>query len=958
MSATAALMIGVTLAGGLWPFADRAPVADRQTIGNLKATTLDVRTGLPPVDSTALAMDEYRRFLALDSGPAGMRAEAMRRLADLNLDKATELESAAEVAGAGARHFDEAIDLYTRLLEMRDAETALAGEERSAVVYQLARALEGAGRNDESLAMLDRLVLEAPTAVHGDEAQFRRGETLSVRQQYAGAEQAYAAVLASGEASPFYEQSLYKYGWALFKQSRYEEALAAFARLIDRRLASGQENNQPSSQKDNQISSTDYSLDQQIDAMSRPERELLDDTLRVVSISLSWLEGADSIPPVLAPWGEPAWTWLLYASLGDLYLDKERFQDAAESYAAFVARDPVNVQAPNLLQAAIDAYTRGKFPDLVLEAKQEYVTTYGFDAPFWQGRSAGDYPQLVAQLKQHLADLAQHDHALAQASKLPADYDRAAGWYRLSLAYFPDDPQSAERSFLLGELLFEARRFDAARDAYLRAAYDYGRQEKSPEAGYAALLASAEYEKQLSGEEQAVWHNGHIEQALRFAADFPAHAQAGAVLTNVAEQLYASQQPERAAAVAGLVVTMQPPVSAALERVAWTVMGHAQFDLANYAEAESAYVRLRGFAAGAEAGREVESRIAASIYRQAELAQAAGDVDAAVASFLRIDAAAPDADIRPVALFDAATLLLTSGRWGESVQLLQRFRSEFPEHRFNGEVTTKLALALREDQRSAEAAAEYERIAASEIESPDVQRSALWQAAELYAAAEQYAGEVRVYTALVTRFPAPPGEALEARLKLADLAAADGDWATRKHWLEAIVKTDHDMGAERSDRSRFLAATSTIELARPLRDAFNAVALTAPLDKSLKLKKSRMEQALQAYGQAAEYGVAEVSTAATFETADLYYQLSRDLLASERPKDLDADEAEQYDVLLEEQAFPFEEKAIDLYRVNAERVGDGVYDEWVRASYARLAVMVPARWSRTERSEDVITWID
>jgi tetratricopeptide (TPR) repeat protein len=949
MSATAALMIGVTLAGGLWPFADKAPVVDRQTISSLKAQPLEVRTGLPPVDSTALAMNEYRRFLALGTGPAGMRAEAMRRLADLNLDKATELESSADVAGAGASHFDEAISLYQQLLEMRDAETTLAGEERSAVIYQLARALEGAGRGDESLVMLDRLVAEAPSAVHGDEAQFRRGETYSIRQNYAGAEQAYAAVLASGPASAFHEQSLYKYGWALFKQSRYEEALTAFARLMDRRLGTGEGGPDRSAGR---------SPGQQIQAMSRPERELLDDTLRVVSISLSYLDGADSIPPVLEPWGDPAWTYLLYHSLGDLYLDKERFQDAAESYAAFVDRDPVNVQAPNLLQAAIDAYMRGKFPDLVLEAKQEYVSTYGFDAPFWQGRAAADYPQLVAQLKQHLGDLAQHDHALAQRSKLQPDYERAAGWYRLSLAYFPDDPQSAERSFLLGELLFEAKRFDVARDAYLHAAYDYGQQEKSAEAGYAALLASTEHEKRLSGEAQADWHNGHMEQALRFAADFPAHPQAGAVLTNVAEQLYAGQQPERAVQVAGLVVSMQPPVTPELERVAWTVMGHAQFDLAHYAEAESAYVRLRGLAADPAAGREVESRIAASIYRQAELAQAGGDVDAAVADFLRIETAAPDAGIRPSALFDAATLLLTSERWDESVDLLQRFRRDFPEHRFNSDVTAKLALALRQGGRSAEAAAEYERIADSDDESAELQRSALWQAAELYAAAGQQAGEARVYTALVTRFPVPAGEALEARLKLADLAAADGDWQARKRWLEAIVKADREMGAERSDRSRFLAASSAIELARPLRDAFNAVALTAPLDRSLKLKKSRMEQALQAYGQAADYGVAQVTTAATFETADLYYQLSRDLLASERPKDLDAEESGQYDVLLEEQAFPFEEKAIDLYRVNAERAGDGVYDEWVRASYARLAVMVPARWARAERSEDVITTID
>ena len=43
-------------------------------------------------------------------------------------------------------------------------------------------------------ALLDRLVAESPSAVHGDEAQFRRGETWSIRQNYAGAEQATLAL--------------------------------------------------------------------------------------------------------------------------------------------------------------------------------------------------------------------------------------------------------------------------------------------------------------------------------------------------------------------------------------------------------------------------------------------------------------------------------------------------------------------------------------------------------------------------------------------------------------------------------------------------------------------------------------------------------------------------------------------------------------------------------------------
>jgi len=949
MMPTAALCLGIALAGGLWPFggkddAAQAPAASGETIRTLKSREIQVNAEAPAVDSAAQAMDQYRRFLALQTGSTDMRAEALRRLADLNLDEGVNAESAGEEAGAGAAYFAEAVTLYTELLSLHRASGASQKGDDAEVLYQLSRAQEGAGKGDDSLGTLDTLVANYPVEKHQDESEFRRGETYFVRKNFAAAQEAYAAVLAEGESSAFYEQSLYKHGWALFKQGRNEDALASFLQLLGRKLGPG--GAQPAAL---------------LEGMSRPDRELLDDTLRVSSITYSYLDGAASIPASLAGATEPAWTYLLYSSLGDLYLDKERFRDAAETYEAFVAHDPVNDQAPRLQQAAIEAYTRGKFPSLVLEAKRQYVETYGLDAPFWAARQPAEYTTVVVALKTHLSDLAAYDHSQAQVSKLPADYERAAGWYRRFLVYFPADPESAERSFLLGELLFESRNFAEARDAYLRSAYDYGSHPHAAEAGYAALLASREHEKQLSGEALTVWHNQHMDYALKFAATYPAHPQAGAVLANVAEELFAAGQLERAVQVAGLVVTLQPQATPELERVAWTVLAHAQFDLGRFADAENSYVRLQGYNLAPEQRKDVEGRVAASIYRQAESAQASGDIDAAVANFLRIAEAAPNADIRPAALFDAATLLLTNQRWDQSVDLLQRFRFEFPGHKFNNDVTAKLAVALKEDGRAAEAAGEYERIAATDASiagGAEVQRAALWQAAELYASASQPANEARLYELIVSRFPAPPAEALEARHKLAGLAAEGGDWNTRKHWLESIVAADAAAGAGRTDRSRFLAASAAIELARPMRDAFLEVALKAPLKQTLILKKTRMEQALKAYSAAADYGVAQVTTAATFETAELYYQLSRDLLASERPRDLAAEEQEQYGLLLEEQAFPFEEKAIELFRVNAERVADGVYDEWVRASFARLSVMAPARYARTERSEDVAAWMD
>lgn len=937
MTPLVALTVSVTLGASLWPFGARqADAPDRATIGRLPERELAL-DHQPAAGSAELAMHHYREFLALSEGRPELRAEALRRLGDLNLDAGIEAQTAGTRADDGAALFAEAVTLYTELLDHHPGQADV-----DRILYQLARAHDGAGDPGQSLAVLDRLVAGFPASVHLDEAQFRRGERLFVLQDYPAAERAYAAVLAVGESSPFFEQSLYKLGWSRFKLGQHEEGQAPFLDLLDRRLAG----------------TTPAAVARELAAMSRPEQELVTDTLRVLSITFSYLEGPGTIDQALAARVDTPYGWLLYQSLGELYLEQERFRDAAEAFDAFASREPVHPQAPLMQQAVIDAYIAGRFPSLVLEAKQDYVTRYGLDTPFWQVHAAADHPLVLDQLRGHLGDLAEHDHSLAQQSHDAADYERAAGWYRRFLAWFPQDEAAPGRSFLLGELLFEAGRHAEATAAYLASAYDYGAHPQAAEAGYAALLAAREHEAQLEGAERAAWHAGYTEHALRFATTFSEHPEAVPVLTTVAEDLFASRQLERALEVAGLVVTHQPPAPPGLERVAWTVIAHSQFDRERYAEAEQAYLRLRQLPLEDGLRGEVDTRIAASIYRQAEQARDRAEVDAAVGHFLRLGDSVPGAEIRPNALYDAAALLSVSERYGESAALLRRFRAEFPQHALAGEVTRNLAVALESDGQHAAAADEFERIADSVEATADTRRAALWQAAGLHQRAGQPARERAAYRQIVERFPQPATEALEARQKLVELAAAAGDDTDRLRWLESIVIADRELGAARTERSRSLAALAALELAHPRRDDFRAISLTLPLDQSLKAKRSRMELALSAYGQAADYGVAEVVTAATHEIAELYYRLSQDLLASERPRDLDEEALEQYELLLEEQVFPFEEQAIDLYLVNTARAAEGVFDRWVQASFARLASLSPARYARTERREHVVLTVD
>ena len=140
----------------------------------------------------------------------------------------------------------------------------------------------------------------------------------------AEAERAYAEVIRRGPQSTFFEQSLYKHGWSLFKLARSDESLGSFGQLLDRKLIDPKDPNKV--------------VDMQ--TLTRPERELLEDTLRVMSITFSYLDGAQSVDEFVARRGSPRYSHLLYSSLGDLYITKERYQDAAQTYEAFVKRDP------------------------------------------------------------------------------------------------------------------------------------------------------------------------------------------------------------------------------------------------------------------------------------------------------------------------------------------------------------------------------------------------------------------------------------------------------------------------------------------------------------------------------------------------------------------------------------------------------------------------------------------
>jgi TolA-binding protein len=845
----------------------------------------------------------------------------------------------APVAGAGdlertgAR---EAIALYQKLFDDYPDY-----ERNDLVLYQMSRAYEELGETKEAMDVMDRIVHEYPRSRYFDEVQFRRAEYFFMRKRYREAEDPYTSIVDMGAGFPFYELALYKLGWTFYKQELYEDALDHFIALMDHKVSMG------------------YDFEQTEDEQ---ERKRTDDTFRVISLSFSNLGGADSAVEYFSRSGKRNYEDSIYSNLGEFYFDKRRYADAAAVYNAFVDRNPFHKVSPNFHMRVIEIQAAGGFPSLVLDSKKTFATTYGLQAEYWKFFSPGERPDVLGFLKTNLSDLADHYHACyqdpKQAEDKAANFEEALRWYREFLTSFPTDPESPVINYQLANLLLENRSFGEAAVEFEKTAYDYPAHDKSSQAGFAAVAAAREQLAGAAPEDADAVKREVVRSSLRFADTFPEHEKAAIVLGAAADDLYGLKEYERAGAAATKLIEAFPGADAAVVREAWLVIGHSSYELSGYSEAEVAYLNVLSSLPPDDTTREaLMNNLAASIYKQGEQANAAREYRAAADNFLRVARMAPTSKIRPTAEYDAAAALIQLKNWEAAALVLIGFRTSFPDNPLQPEVTKKIAYVYKENNQLSLAADEYERIE-RESKDDEIRRDALLVAAELHETDNNSARALGAYRRYVDCFPQPVELNLETRTKIAEILKAQNDRTSYLEELEKIVSVDASAGSTRTPRTRNLAAQAALVLAEREYDAFAAVDLVQPFEVNLRKKRELMKTATQKFNQLVDYEIGEITAAATFYLAEIYAHFSKALTASERPEGLSPAEREQYELAIEEQAYPFEEKAIQIHESNLKLISRGVYNAWIEKSLQILAKSVPARYDKPEEASGIISSVD
>ncbi|HEY8940912.1 MAG TPA: tetratricopeptide repeat protein [Cellvibrio sp.] len=866
------------------------------------------------------AYDNYLRTAG--SEEKGRRA-AMGRLAELEMKKLKELEDSQDASQQGVADaaqiasLQNTIDLFNKALEeYPDA------KDNDQILYKLAQNYDKLGRDEESLAVLRRLTEQFPQSVHYPEAQFRIGEYAFITDDYLSAETAYSEVIFAGEAHPLYEQALMKRGWSRYKQGLNPEAIEDFTQAIKQRKFGNEANLADKDKSD----FNEYFRALALAAKNLPDLALLNDFFN-------------------EPEQQP-YIYQTYLMISNLQVMEKRYALANQVMNQFITTYPDATEVPDALLQTITILRISEQVEQYTVAMESFYQSYNLDSPFWNSRKAtASYQHVKDSMRDNILLVADAQQNAYRRTKQASNLAQAEKWYKRYLSHYSVHARQDKVYIAYGELL--AARGDNAQalELFEKAAYD-GEILLDKEAAYATIdLTDKLYRAEPNNKK---WLEKHLAYSAQSARLYSTEDRYQKVSLHAVELAYKNQRYDD---VLSLTNTLNSNLSKSTQIEASYIKALALLKLNRALDAENILTELAKQATTTEARTKFQEAQALAIYQQGKDELTAQNNDKAIAQYVRIAQQLPKASIAADALYEAINLSITNQLWPTAAATIELFQKLYAGHPNYKDATRQLSNVYLKLGQSDRAALVFEKISAQDSDK-SVQMAALWQAAELYETKDKLDDAIRTYVSYANTYTSPYPQYMESMNKLVELYGKKRDNNSVESWREKILSTDKKTIANyKTDRTNFIAAQAALALANAKQAKFAGVQLREPLTQRLREKKQFMQEAINLYGEASSYRVATITTESAYAIGDIYQHFSKALLTSERPANLSPDELEQYDILLEDQAFPFEEKAIEFHEINIARSADGTESKWIKESFNALKTLFPSRYARAGKAD-------
>lgn len=875
----------------------------------------------------------YADYLKYATKEDTSRLAAINRLAQLEFELNEKLLKEKE-KNSKKEEFDETyanqrLDTTIELLStsVRDYPKA-KGNDR--ILYQLAKAYDQKGDYNHSEKILKKLVTQFPKSQHYIESQFRLGEIAFSRRKYADAEFAYTDIIGAKKDPVFYEKALFKRGWARFKQEYYLEAV------------------------DDYLAAVTYHDFKEYADLNQTETDQFKEYFRAIGLSFSYLGGAEPLNDYFKENSKFKYIFYTYSHVSDIYLKEKRYSDAVDTLNYYIKKYPDSKNIPDSHIKIIDIWKNSGFTKKASDAIETFYTKYNPQSKYWLSKNTDSkiYKKTSNALKGYIMTVASYYHGEYRKDHKHNSFNMAQTWYKRYLKHYSTHARKDKIYSQYAELLSDNRQYKLALANYELAAYDGDIILDKPSA-YATIVLTKKlyYSKDKSVNKQQIL-NKHINYSLLYSQLYSSDKNTGTIIVHASELAYRSKQYAKAIEIASLI---SDTYNKNIVFKSSLIKAHSYFALGKFSSAEDAYNEAaNNKTLNKKEKREIHDRIALSIYKQGTNEKNKGNVELALHHYLRIVNIAPASSIAATGLYDGIALAMKNSLWTISIDNIKKFQSYYPKHKYSQDLTKKLSVAYLKSDQGIKAAREFEKISGFGT-NRDVAIAALWQASELYEEKNDYTSALKSYEKYVNKYKTPYPQYLEAMNKLVELNKKQKNYKNSVKWQYRIIKADKNTSKKlKTDRTMFIASAASLNLANSRRKSFDRYKLVAPLKRNLRLKKAAMQKAVKLFGRASVYGIPQMSTEATFAIADIYNDFSKALLVSERPKHLNKDELEQYEILLEDKAFPFEEKAIEFHEINMAHTKEGIYNDWIKKSYEQLKILFPVRYQRKAKLDGYI----
>ncbi len=866
------------------------------------------------------AYDNYLRTASSDE--KGRRA-AMGRLAELEMEKLKALENRQTGTQQGTTDAEQiaslqkTIDLFNKALEeYPDA------KDNDQTLYKLAQNYDKLGRVEESLDALRRLTEQYPQSIHYPEAQFRIGEYAFITEDFLSAETAYSEVIFSGGAHPLYEQALMKRGWSRYKQGLHAEAIEDFTLAIKHREFGN------------------YS------SLAARDKDDFNEYFRALALAAKNLPDLQQLNTFFTEPAQQPYIYQTYLMISNLLVKEKRYNQASSVMNEFINTYPTATEVPDALLQTIYVLRIAGQTRQYATAMESFYQSYNLDSSFWNSRKATDsYQHVKDSMRENILLIADAQQSEFQGSKQVQNLAQAEKWYQRYLAHYAAHARQDKVYSAYGELLVTRGRNAEALALFEKAAYD-GEILLDKDAAYATIELTDKLYKAEPNNKQ--WLEKHLAYSTRSARMYANEDRYQKVSLHAVELAYNNQRYQEAIS---LTDNLGSNLSKPAQTEASYIKALSLLKLNRALDAETILAELSKQALSTEARTKFQEAQALAIYQQGKEELAAHNKEQAIAQYVRVAQELPRANIAADALYEAINLSVANELWPTAAATIELFQKLYVSHPRYKDATRQLSNVYLKLGQSDRAALVFEKISAQDSDK-SVQMAALWQAAELYESKNKLDDAIRAYLSYASTYRAPYPQYLESMNKLVALYSKKRDVKAVATWQENILSADKKAVASyKTDRTNFIAAQAALELAKTQQAKFSGVQLREPLAQRLREKKQFMQEAINLYGQAAAYRVSAITTESTYAIGDIYQHFSKALLNSERPSNLSADELEQYNILIEDQAFPFEEKSIEFHEINLARSADNTDSKWIRESFNALKALFPSRYARPGKAD-------